>query len=84
MDEHLLATATIEELFQDYLKAYGPKLQNTEKYKDLVDALRDAFFAGMAVEDTSPKSHTIELLMYIRGAHNIKPSKTANGEEFVN
>lgn len=78
MDENFLATATIEELFQDYIKMYGSKLKDIEKYKDLINALRDAFFAGMAVVDISDKSYTIELMMYIR---NVKAVKLTVGNE---
>lgn len=65
MDEQSLMTASIEELFQDYIKMYGPKLESP-RYEQLVSALRDAFFAGIATAIVSDRDFAMEILVYIR------------------
>lgn len=79
-DENDINTKSAAELFEDYIEVMyklKPRLKNS-KYVALVDALRDAYMAGMAVACISEQDFTLECLDYARKA-SFKPSDDVEG-----
>lgn len=82
-----LDTKSAEELFEDYIDTLyqqDPKLK-TPKYQILVEALKDAFMAGMTIATCSSQDFTIELLSYARTAIIKTTDKlTPNVDGYIN
>ena len=64
----LIETGSIEDLFQGYLKKiYGLETHDKD-HQPIIAALRDAFFAGIAIGKISEsREHSFQLLQYAMG-----------------
>lgn len=80
LKEDDINTKSAAQLFEEYIEVMyklKPRLKDP-KYKALVDALRDAYFAGMAIASISQQDFTLELLAYAREA-SAKPLSDVEG-----
>lgn len=63
-----LNSKSAEELFLDYIETIYKLKPGGQKFDALVAALRDAFFAGMAIASVSEQDFKHELMVYAENA----------------